>query len=58
MTAAGTRRFNGRTYYYYRNFHRYDDAVKRAKTLRRQGFLARVVDGEGGSIIYTDPKMG
>ena len=51
---ASTRTMGKRMYYFFRDFAWQKDAINIAATLRRRGYLARVVSIKGGYAVYAD----
>ena len=51
------RHFGGKRFYYWRDFAWFVEAERRADSLRKRGFLARVVKIQGGWKVVTHPKL-
>lgn len=52
------RQKTAKQWYYYQDFALYADAKRRAETLRRRGYHARIRDTKGGvKLLVDDPSL-
>jgi hypothetical protein len=56
MTSGTTRIIDGKTYYVYHPFSTRERANLEAKRMRKNGYLARVIDTQSWYVVYVRRK--